>query len=247
MRTIWIALALWLCMPVSAQAEDWVNAGWRQIAASHHDKALAIWQQGVNQLDDKRLLASIGVYAHFPYAIAQLKTVGPGFGAFIARRQQQGRTLYFVLSVRQTPADKKIRQLLLADLKQAAGISGPLLAAAAGTFKPHSKSTDLTPPVPTHAARKSPQTARPGSDGATEPAIAFSINRFEISGNKLVSNDTLLMGLGEFYGAAKTRSDLTSIRNRIVEVYRLAGVGNVRVSKPQLVHDDTVQITIQEK
>jgi hypothetical protein len=239
--TTLIALSLWLCSPCSAQ--EWVEAGWQQVSANHEHQALELWQQGINQLDDKRLLASIGVYAHFPYAIAQLKQVGPTFGTFIARRQQHGKTLYFVLSMRQTSADRKKRQIELADLKQAAGISGILIAAEAGTFKPLQKSTALAPAGLT-TTRK---TFKPVKVSTAETAISFSINRFEVNGNNRVSNDVILMGLSDFYGSGKTRSDLQSIKNQVLEIYRMSGIYTVRVSTPQLVDDDTIRITIREK
>jgi len=132
----------------------------------------------------------------------------------------------------------------LANLKQAAGITGILIAAEAGSFKSQQKLADLAPPTMVNSSRQPFQSVNAGT---AEPEINFSINRLEISGNDLVSNDMLLISLSDFYGSDKTRSDLTFIRNRIVEIYRLAGVDNIQVSSPQLVNEDTVRITIQEK
>jgi len=145
MRIIFMALALWLCLPLSSMAEaltaktaiqkTWIQSGWQQIASGRRQQALALWQQGVNRLPDRRLLASIGVYAHFPYAFEQLKQVGLANNVFIIRRQQGKRMLYYVLSARQTPASRGQRQRLLSDLKQTAGITDTLLAIEAGKLK----------------------------------------------------------------------------------------------------------------
>jgi len=118
------------------------------------------------------------------------------------------------------------------------------LAAEAETFKVPQKSTDLAPADIANTAR---QTLKPVKVNRAETAISFSINRFEISGNKLVSNDVILMGLSDFYGSGKTRSDLQSIKNQILEIYRMSGIYTVRVSTPQRVDDDTIRITVREK
>ncbi|MDQ6997059.1 MAG: hypothetical protein Q9M82_06310 [Mariprofundus sp.] len=246
MRTVLMALTLCLCSPSSALAQEWVKAGWQQISARHDNKALIIWQQGIDKLDDKRLLASIGVYAHFPYAIAQLKQVGPVFDAFIARRQQHGKVLYFVLSASNVPKNHIKRQNKLAGLKQAAGITGLLLATEARNFKYFKSSHTSTSLSEASIINSKAKTVR-SAGGGVKPTIHFSINRFEISGNSQVSNDVILIGLRDFYGSAKRRSDLRSIRTRILEIYRMSGIHHVQVSKPQLVDNDTVQITIQEK
>ncbi len=241
--TTLIALSLWLCLSCSALAEEWVAAGWQQISANHDDQSLAIWQKGVNQLDDKRLLASLGVYAHFPYAVDKLKQVGPSNGAFIVRRNQQGRMLYYVLSMRQVPVERSKRQLELADLKQAAGITGTLLAVEAGTIKLQPVPTDYFSKA---IAKPVLKKTTPTTVTMATPENSFSINRFEISGNQHISTDIILMSLRDFYGSDKTPADLQSIKNQIIEIYRMSKIYNVQVSTPQLV-DDTVRFTIREK
>jgi len=213
------------------------------MSANQDQQALEIWQKGVNQLADKRLLASLGVYAHFSYAVDKLKQVGPSYGAFIIRRNQHGRMLFYVLSMRQVAVDRNQRQLDLADLKQAAGITGILLAVEAGTIKLH--------PVPTNYF--SDTTAKPvlnnttlTTDTIAVPETSFSINRFEIIGNQHISTDIILMSLRDFYGSDKTRADLQSIKKQIIEIYRMSKIYHVQVSTPQLV-DDTVRITIRDK
>jgi len=241
--TTLVAFFLWLCSPSSALAEEWVAAGWQQISAKHDHQALEIWQQGVEQLDDKRLLASLGVFAHFPYAVDKLKQVGAAYGAFIVRRNQQGRVLYYVFSTRHVAADRNKRQLELAELKQAAGISGILLAVEAGTLKLQAVPTDYF-----HTAVARPVLKRTQAATAIMATAenSFSINRFVISGNQHVSTDIILMSLRDFYGADKTRADLQSIKNQIIEIYRMSDIDSVQVTMPQLIDDDTVRITISE-
>jgi len=237
--------ALCLCLPLPARAETWIpeawiQSGWQQIASGHHRQALSIWQQGVNQIPDRQLLASIGVYAHFPYALAQLKQVGPSYDAFIIRHKQRESVLYYVLSARRVPSSLSKRQRLLGDLKRAAGISDTLLAIEAKKLKTETLPTDhfSTP------ARKS----MPPTTAITATAAAnFSINRFDISGNRHLSTDAILISLSDFYGPGKKHSDLTSIRNQVMETYHRAGIYSVRIAMPQLINDDTVQISIEEK
>jgi len=54
------------------------------------------------------------------------------------------------------------------------------------------------------------------------------------------------MGLSDFYGSGKSQSDLKSIQNQVLEIYRMSGFYNMRVSTPQLV-DDTIHINILEQ
>ncbi len=251
MRIIFMALALWLCLPLSSMAEastaktaipdTWIQSGWQQIASGHRQQALALWQQGVNRLPDRRLLASIGVYAHFPYALEQLKQVGLANDAFIIRRQQGERVLYYVLSARQTPASRNRRQRLLSDLKQAAGITGILLAVEAGKLKTAAATPHVATPAPVRKAMQ------PIASITAMPASSFSINRFEISGNRRISTDAILINLSDFYGPGKKHSDLTSVRNQILELYHSAGIAGVHIAMPQLVNNDTVRIRIKEK
>jgi len=244
MRLTAMALAISLCIPLSVLAEEWVDVGWQQINTGQYDKALATWQQGINQLDDQRLLASVGVYAHFPYAIDQLKQIGPAFDAFIIRREQNARLLYYVLSTRQVPTDRNSRQLVLADLKQAAGITDILIAVQAKDIKLN--------PVPTDYLSKTTMKpdrhiTKPASIlMATLPNI-FSINRFEISGNQHISTDIILMNLSDFYGSGKTHADLELIKKQVLETYHMAKIYNVKIKTPHLIDDDTVHITIREK
>ncbi len=258
MRITAMAFAIWLCLPLSVLANEWIDSGWQHINAGQYIKALETWQQGINQLDDKRLLASVGVYAHFPYAIAQLKQVGPDFGALIVRRILNDRLLYFVLSTRHVSANRSKRQLALADLKQAAGITDILIAVEASTIKLHPVPTDylsisIVKPV-LHAGKaektigeKSARTAhRPATSPSSEVVNSFSINRFEINGNHHITTDIILMGLSDFYGSGKSQSDLKSIQNQVLEIYRMSGFYNMRVSTPQLV-DDTIHINILEQ
>jgi len=235
--------ALWLCMPLSALAEAWVDAGWQQIASGHYRKALSIWQQGVNDMPDHRLLASIGVYARFPYALEQLKQAGQPYGVLIVRHHQHGRIFYYVLSTRQISADRSKRQSRQADLKQAAGINDMLLAVEAKRLKVQPVPTDYFSKIVAKPVRsmKTPATVI-----LAAPASSFSINRFEINGNQHISTDVILMSLRDFYGAGRTRSDLTRISDQLMETYRAAKLYNVHIATLQLL-DDTVQITILEK
>jgi len=175
--------------------------------------------------------------------VDKLKQVGPSNGAFIVRRNQQGRMLYYVLSTRLVAVDRSQRQLDLTDLKHAAGITGVLLAVEAGTIKLQPVPTDYFSET---SARPVLNNTTPTTDTMAVPEASFSINRFEISGNQHISTDIILMSLRDFYGSDKTPADLQSIKKQIIETYRISKIYHVQVLSPQLV-DDTVRITIREK
>ena len=251
-RTLLLIISCWLLLPASIWAEAWLDNGWKKLDAGEHNAALRIWQQGVNAMPESRLLPSVGVFAHFPYALEQLKQIGPGFGAFLVRHEKQGRMLYFVLSTRPLPLDRKQRQQSLADLKQAAGVTGVLVGESAGTFRLEPvpvnfftlKQTRPSPkPVP--ARRLETKTIK-----ASQPAIKidapFIINRFAITGNKHITTDMILMSLRDFYGRDKTKRDLQLIRDRVRMLYHGEGMTHVQVRMPQPVDEESVQITILE-
>jgi len=221
------AWLLSLTAPAAAQSAPpaWLERGWQLLAAGNQQRALHLWQRGVSALPEHQLLATLGVFAHLPYALQRLKQLGPGYQTLIARRNRHGRTLYYLLSSLPTSADRRRRQSELADLKQAAGISGVLLAVEAGAFRN--------------------MAAPPEADPAT-PERSFTINRFEISGNRQLSTDLILMSLRDFYGSDKTDTDLALIRQQVLELYRSSDIRRVEVAAPTLL-DDTVSITIREQ
>jgi len=243
--------------PSSAGASPphWLSQGWEQVDTYDIDQALQIWQIGINELQDKRLLVSLGVFAKQENAVARMKQIGRAQLVFIAIRHI-GKPLYYVLSMRDVAADPGIRQRELSELKQAASITSRLLTMASVNFKnrlilehypelfsstpayiPNSESNSKKP-EPSPADQALPETA-----GADQP----SISRLEISGNQQVSTDTIILELREFFDMKNSSANRTMIRQSITQLYHDIGLNHVSINIADAMHDGTVNIEIQEE
>jgi len=136
---LWVVIWGWLTtLPLSANAsilESWLDAGWQQVNKHHYQQALKAWQDGVNRQPNERIFPVLGTYAGIEHALAQVERIGKKQKGFIVRKQQQNKTLFYVLSARKTPPRGEARSKQLADLIQVAGITPPLLGNAAEHFK----------------------------------------------------------------------------------------------------------------
>ena len=258
----WISL-LSFCLPFAAHAEravlSWADAGWQQIQQQDSSAALSIWQQGVNTLPDTQLLGSLGTFSSFANALDTVKRAGREENVFIIRKAGQSGWVYCALTAQTITRDIEIRQLEMAALKQRVGIESKLLANEAAKFKQkpaidylialepatsgqHVKTTALVAEknhsIRSHAAKYQPIMA--------VAANSFTINSFEVKGNKRVSTDTILLSLRDYYGSEKTSSEFKDIRRQIIDIYNMERVYNVKVNTPRFIEDDTVLISITE-
>lgn len=222
-----------------ATTAPWLLNGWEMIDQFNTDEALRRWQQGVNQLDDHRLLASLGVFSKQENALTKIKQIGREQQVFIALRQH-GKQLYYVLSALPVPADVEARQSALAKLKQSAHITSKLLAVSPADFK--------SPDIPAHfpeiiftpSAKSALSPATPATDGVP------LINRFEITGNQLISTDTIIMELREFFDMHNSPQTRNLIRLTVAALYRDTGMEHVGIDIPADTSDETVRIHITE-
>ncbi|MDQ6992668.1 MAG: ShlB/FhaC/HecB family hemolysin secretion/activation protein [Mariprofundus sp.] len=204
-------------------SSDWVEQGWQQLDQGDADAALAIWQQGVNSIPSKRLLAFLGVYFHMTAAIRQLKRAGMAEKAIILHADFKGKKAYYVMSAGDIPADKSIRREKLASLHQAIKATGILYANAAGKFQTE-KNVAVAIPV----------------------AGTFTIKAFKLIGNTLIADDVFQKALKPYTGENRTREDLVAAKQAILRLYRDAGYEMVAVGLPRKVKAETVPIRVFE-
>ncbi|GAV19519.1 hypothetical protein MMIC_P0453 [Mariprofundus micogutta] len=237
---------LCLCMPFSASAEravlPWVDTGWSQLQSGEINQALSTWQQGLNNLPDKQLLGSLGTFSNLDYAIARIKRAGVDENVFMISYSGSSSQMYYVLTAQSIARNMDIRQTEMAVLKERVGMHGKLLANEAQKFKT-GKTTNKALHARMPTSKKS--TAKQQAILAVEEST-FTINSFEVKGNKRVSTDTILLSLRDYYGSEKTPSEFNSIRRQIIDIYNMQRVYNVKVNRPQFIEDDTVLISITE-
>lgn len=228
----------------AAQANsDWIEHGWKHIQENNIDSAISIWQRGVNTLDNKQLLGSLGSFASLPNALAMLKRAGRNEKAFIIRQPHSGNWRYRLLTAQAIEKNIETRQIRMAALKASLAIKGKLLANEALKFK--NSGTGNARPKQTVAKRTPAAVNEEQLIMALDPET-FTINSFEVKGNKRISTDIILMSLKDYYGSEKTDSDLKNIRRQVIDTHNLSRIYNIKVKKPILIAEDTVLITITE-
>ncbi|TLS66264.1 hypothetical protein FE236_00730 [Mariprofundus erugo] len=224
----------------SSQADNaWLLKGWEQIDQFNTDEALRTWQQGINALDDHRLLASLGVFSKQENALTKIKQIGREQQVFIALRQR-GKALYYVLSALPVPADVQARQTALAELKQAAHISSKLLAVSPADFKNPDIQDHFPEIIFTSPAKAAHAPASPTADSTP------LINRFEVTGNQQISTDTIIMELREFFDMPNSSETRNLIRLTVAALYRDTGMEHIGIDIPADTADETVRIHITE-
>jgi len=247
---MWMIAGLFITVPFSATAEaagsTWIEQGWNQIEQGRISSAMSNWQQGLNSLDDKQLLGSLGVFSELPNALARLKQAGRDEKSFILRQPHKQGWRYHLLTAQPIERDLEHRQITMAVLKTRIGITGKLLANEASKFKKHPVTSDhhIKTAVTQNIEREEPENYQPII--ALDPDT-FTINSFEVKGNKRVSTDIILMSLRDYYGSERTDSDLKSIRRQVIDTHNISRVYNISVKNPILIDEDTVLITITEK
>ncbi len=83
----------------SAAPDRWIEAGWQVLAQQGLDAAVARWQQGVDQLDPKRVLLSpVGVFTSPAAALHGVRRLGVELRGIVLRARYRGAARYFVLS-----------------------------------------------------------------------------------------------------------------------------------------------------
>jgi len=80
-----------------AHASDWLDAGWKQVEQRQAAEALKLWQQGVNQLEDKQLLIVLSLGNNLDAAIALAKQAGRAESAFVLQSVFRSKPAYYVL------------------------------------------------------------------------------------------------------------------------------------------------------
>ncbi|MDQ6993348.1 MAG: hypothetical protein Q9M31_07710 [Mariprofundus sp.] len=110
---------------------NWLQDGWKQLENHQFEKALKLWQAGVNQLPDKQLVGSLGLYPKLQQAISGLKRAGVEAKVLIIHERRG----FHLLTVQAIDRDLKRRQLKLAALKRAIGMRELLWANEAKKFK----------------------------------------------------------------------------------------------------------------
>ncbi|PJA31699.1 MAG: hypothetical protein CO187_07995 [Zetaproteobacteria bacterium CG_4_9_14_3_um_filter_53_7] len=251
------------CLPFVAYAErdalSWTDAGWQQMQQKDNATAMNIWQQGVNTLPDKQLLGSLGTFSGFANALDTIERAGREEHVFIIRTAGRHGWVYNALTAQPITRDIEMRQLEMAALKQRVGIEDKLLANEAGKFKQKPAADYALTIQPAAAGQHVKTTAlvakrtySPRSSAAAyQPIMAvastsFTINSFEVEGNKRVSTDTILLSLRDYYGSDKTSSEFRDIKRQIIDIYNMEHVYNVKVNTPRFIEDDTVLISITE-
>jgi len=114
---------------------DWIQRGWQLVADHQIERAIAVWQQGVNTLPSDRLLAFLGVYERLPLAEQALLRVGPSEQAILLRATLKGKTAIYLLSASDVPADKSMRRERLASLYRKMNEPAVIYANAAAKFQ----------------------------------------------------------------------------------------------------------------
>jgi len=204
-------------------SSDWIAQGWQQFDRNNADAALAIWQQGVNSLPARQLLAFLGVYSHMSAAIRQLKRAGIAEKAIILYADFKGEKAYYVMSAADVPADKSIRREKLASLHHAINATATLYANAAGKFQ-----TEM------HVAT------------VIAAAETFTIKAFHLIGNTLIADETFQKTLEAYTGENKTREDLVAAKQVILRLYRNAGYEMVAVGLPRQIKGGTIPVRVFE-
>jgi len=247
----WMLAGLFITLPLSALAEQqdrsaWIESGWQHIQKNRVSSAMRSWQQGVNKLDDKQLLGSLGLFSDFSNAIRRLKQAGRDEKVFIVRQPLKQGWYYHLLTAQPIEKDIEHRQIVMAALKKTVGIEGKLLANEAAKFKSHSAATyELV--NKTDERDEETVELEDYQPIIVMDADTFTINSFEVKGNKQVSTDIILMSLRDYYGSERTDSDLKSIRRQVIDTHHISRVYNIKVKRPILIDEDTVLITITEK
>ncbi len=238
---------LCLCMPFTATAErsvlPWVDAGWSELQNDNTTAALNVWQQGTNNLPDKQLLGFLGAYSSLDNAIDTIKRAGQNENVFIVRNSAKGKLYYYALTAQAFAKDMAIRQVEMSVLKERLGIHGKLLANEARKFK---QGYITSEPLLVHN-----KTSKKVAEKKQQPILAvadesFTINSFEVKGNKRVSTDTILLSLRDYYGSEKSPSEFKNIRRQIMDIYNMERVYNVKINTPRFIEEDTVLISITE-
>lgn len=147
--------ALQVAAPVSSSQQAWLKLGWEQISANNNDAALATWQQGVNRMPPKRLLAFIGLYSGLPNAVEQLKRIGLAEKVLILHSDFKGKKAYYLLSAQDVPADHELRRKKLASLYKVMQEPETIFANAAKKFQTATVSASATTAAVTTAGTPS--------------------------------------------------------------------------------------------
>jgi len=232
---------------IAAGDPEWIEEGWFYFEQMDYATALLKWQRGLNTLNGDRLLATLGAFSQLGNAVNRLHKIGPDHQAMIIRSNMNGRDIYYVLSASYVPADIFERQEELATLKKAAGIPGFLLACESKKFKsgPLSDNHFANLKLYRNIAPLKKTVAR--DIWTAIESHSFTINRFEVSGNKLLPTDFILISLRDYYGDERSRSDIKQIRNDVISLYQMSGYPKVKVNLPKQVDSDTIEIQIDEK
>jgi len=237
---------LCLCMPFSATAEraalPWVDAGWSQMQNDNMNAALNAWQRGINNLPDKQLLGFLGAFSSLDNAVDTIKRAGKNENVFIVQSYGKNKLYYYALTAQPFTEDLAIRQVEMLFLKERLGIHGKLLANEARKFK-QGYVADIPQIVHNKPSKKAAQEQQQIIAVADE---SFTINSFEVKGNKRVSTDTILLSLRDYYGPEKSPSEFKNIRRQIIDIYNMERVYNVKVNTPRFIEEDTVLISITE-
>ncbi|MDX8406025.1 MAG: hypothetical protein R8K50_07730 [Mariprofundus sp.] len=235
--------------PVTAQHTSplWFNQGWQKLNGGKTDQAMQIWQIGLNELEDNQLFISLGVFAKLDNAVAKARKIGAGHKILIAMRHT-GKELYYVLSMNTLSADKSARQLNLATLQEASGITSSLLSIAAANFKNHLILSHypevITAAAPLSTEEKAIANADPGASEARSDQPL--IGHFDISGNQQISTDVIILELAEFFDMANSQVNHGLIKQRIKTLYHDTGMNHVSIDIPEEVFDESVKIKIME-
>lgn len=224
---------------------EWIKEGWFHFNISSYADALLIWQRGLNQMPDERLLATLGAFSQLGNALNQLQNIGSEHHAFIIRSNMNGREIFYVLSASNIDSDIYVRQEKLASLKRAAGISKLLLAIESKKFKSAPISDNHFANIKLYKKIRPVQKAETNIWKVIE-SNSFTINRFEVTGNKLLPTDYILISLRDYYGDKKTRSDMKQIRSDVINLYQMSGYSRVKVNLPKQLAEDTIEIRINE-
>ncbi len=215
---------------ITQVTSDWIEQGWQQLDAKNTSAALAIWQQGVNALPEKQLLAFLGVYAHLNGAIKQAQRAGLAEKTIVLQAEFKGKPAYYIMSARHIPADKSMRREKLASLYQAIHVTDVIYANEAKKFQ-----TGTAP-------------AKPEIEVVTteHDAGTFTISAFNFIGNSLIADETIRKELEPYTGKNKTRYDLIAAKQAILQLYRNEGFEMIAVGLPRKISSENISIRIVE-
>ncbi|NWF36829.1 POTRA domain-containing protein [Mariprofundus sp. KV] len=226
--------------------QEWINDGWHYFEQQDYATALLKWQRGLNGLNGDRLLATLGAFSQLGNAVNRLQKIGPDHNAIIIRSSMNGRDIYYVLSATEVPVDIFDRQEQLKSLKKAAGISGFLLACESKKFRSGPISDNHFANIKLYRNITPTKKVVARDIWTAIESQSFTINRFEVSGNKLLPTDFILISLRDYYGDERSRSDINQIRNDVISLYQMSGYSKVKVNLPKQVDNDTIAIQIDE-